>query len=341
MTAASVGRTLLHLAPHPDDELIGAPAALMALRDSGWRIVNLACGLGSPQNALRRESELREACHRARFELQIAEVARSGQGGIEEGRPEEGRPEEGPAEEALADEVVAAVDSYRPEILVAPSPQDHHPAHELVGRAAVRACERAAQGPAVLWLWGLWADLPFPTIAVGFGEERMREVLRCLDAHAGELERNDYRSLVRGRAQMNSSLGPERVFGFGSRAPAGERARYVELLCELSLAKGEWSLGAPRWLDAADPLCTRSAPSGDVGGSGSANRRAKRPMVDWLHGTSSSSLYGGTRTYADDMAQKSRPSAEPKKPGRSLKEKRQAKHAKQDARRQERKSQGK
>jgi LmbE family N-acetylglucosaminyl deacetylase len=26
---------VLHLAPHPDDELIGAPATLMALRDAG------------------------------------------------------------------------------------------------------------------------------------------------------------------------------------------------------------------------------------------------------------------------------------------------------------------
>ena len=39
-----MARTLLHLSPHPDDELAGMPATLMALRDAGWRIVNLACG---------------------------------------------------------------------------------------------------------------------------------------------------------------------------------------------------------------------------------------------------------------------------------------------------------
>jgi hypothetical protein len=38
------------------------------------------------------------------------------------------------------------------------------------------------------------------------------------------------------------------------------------------------------------------------------------------------------------MAEKSRPAGEPKKPGRTLKEKRQAKQAKQAARKQERKS---
>jgi len=39
-----------------------------------------------------------------------------------------------------------------------------------------------------------------------------------------------------------------------------------------------------------------------------------------------------------DMANKSRPAGEPKKPGKTLKEKRQAKHAKQAAQKQVRKS---
>lgn len=43
------------------------------------------------------------------------------------------------------------------------------------------------------------------------------------------------------------------------------------------------------------------------------------------------------RSYADTVANKSRPTAEPKKPGRTLKEKRQAKQAKQAAQKQARK----
>ena len=45
------------------------PATLMALRDAGWRIVNLACGLGRPAQHQRRRAELEEACRRAGFEL--------------------------------------------------------------------------------------------------------------------------------------------------------------------------------------------------------------------------------------------------------------------------------
>ena len=46
--------TVLHLSPHPDDEVVGMPATLMALRDAGWRVVNLACGLGRPARHQRR-----------------------------------------------------------------------------------------------------------------------------------------------------------------------------------------------------------------------------------------------------------------------------------------------
>lgn len=43
----------------------------MALRDAGWYVVNLACGLGRPAHAERRRAELAEACRRAGFELVI------------------------------------------------------------------------------------------------------------------------------------------------------------------------------------------------------------------------------------------------------------------------------
>ena len=64
-----VARTVLHLSPHPDDEVVGMPATLMALRDAGWRVVNLACGLGRPAQHQRRRAEVEEACRRAGFEL--------------------------------------------------------------------------------------------------------------------------------------------------------------------------------------------------------------------------------------------------------------------------------
>ena len=69
----SVRRTLLHLAPHPDDEVTGGPAIMLALQASGHRIINAACGLGRPEDHERREAEVRESCRRAGFELLISE----------------------------------------------------------------------------------------------------------------------------------------------------------------------------------------------------------------------------------------------------------------------------
>ena len=46
--------TVLHLSPHPDDEVLGAGATLLGLRDAGHRVINLACSLGRPEQQERR-----------------------------------------------------------------------------------------------------------------------------------------------------------------------------------------------------------------------------------------------------------------------------------------------
>jgi hypothetical protein len=101
-------------------------------------------------------------------------------------------------------------------------------------------------------MWGLWADLPHPTLFVPFGDARLATVDHALAAHAGELARNDYPALVRGRALANRVLGAERVFGFGQDAV--QAAPYAELLTELVRADGRWRAAAPRLLDEPEPL---------------------------------------------------------------------------------------
>ncbi len=137
---------VLHVSPHPDDELIGAPAALMALRDAGEPVAVLALGPDGPP----------------------------------------------------------------------------------------------------WWQRGLWRELPAPNLIVGFSEHRLMEILHALDAHAGELDRNDYRRLVRGRAMAAAVLGPERVLGWGS---LGLSEPYAELLRALSWRDGALRPEPPRILD--------------------------------------------------------------------------------------------
>ncbi len=232
---------VLHLSPHPDDELIGAPATLMALRDAGWRVVNLACGMGGPKQRPRREAELREACRLAGFELLLSPSATMPSGGD----PAAARAE-------LEAAVGVAIEEIEPALIASPSPYDRHPAHLLVAAATRAALERRGGGAPRWWMWALWGSLPRPTLATEFGEDRLGQILAALGAYHGELRRNDYRRLVKGRAEASACLAPELLFGFGSEARRGPP--YVELLCEVMRAGGHWRFGSARWLDPGAPL---------------------------------------------------------------------------------------
>lgn len=245
-------QTVVHLSPHPDDELIGAPATLMALRDAGWRVVNVACGLGRPEQHARREAELREAAARARFETRIVRppVAMSAGDDLAAARPR------------LLDAIGRALDELRPRLVVSPSPRDRHPAHELLGGAVRRALAARGDGAPRWWTWAFWGQLPVPTLATAFDTARLEQVLKALAAHEGELRRNDYRRAVRARAELSASLGPELVFGFGSEA--AREVRCAELLTEVARVGGRWLLGRARWLDPSTPLPEPSEATADA-----------------------------------------------------------------------------
>jgi LmbE family N-acetylglucosaminyl deacetylase len=229
---------VLHVAPHPDDELLGSPAALIALADAGHEIVNLAVSLGRPADRARREAELREACARAGFALRISsppfEI------GLEEDRAA--------AQAALAHELIRLGLDESFGLLVAPSPHDGHHGHEPVGRAAVTAAI-ALRVP--LWMWGLWSDLPLPTLLHPFEQPVLERILHALSAHESQIERGDVRVVARARAEALSVLGPERVFGFGR---TGIAQPYAEVLCEAVPSSGVMLLGARRTLDPQAPL---------------------------------------------------------------------------------------
>src|SRR3954447_21991109 len=235
-------RTVLNLSPHPDDEVVGAGATLLALRDTGHHIINLAVTLGSDERERpRRLGELETACARAGFELVVHDPARD-----------------------LATAVQALIAERGANLVVAPSPHDGHPRHEAVGRAARDAVEAGggADPPPRLWLWGLWADLPRPTLYHGFDEVLMRQATYVLEAHAGELERNDYRAVVRARATANRVLGAERVFGRG--AP-GRDQPFAELLMEAVVVEADWWTTTPRALGPQRPFQGPPEPVAAIG----------------------------------------------------------------------------
>jgi LmbE family N-acetylglucosaminyl deacetylase len=227
----------LVLSPHPDDELLGCPAHLFALRDAGWRIVNVAVTLGSAGQQDRRRRELESACRRAGFELIV--------GGPDLISAAAGA--DPAALEASAAAVLALARSLGSQLLVAPSPHDGHPTHERVGRVARAAAQAGAAQR--LWLWGLWAELENPNSLCVFDEARLLEVDHALCAHTGELDRNDYRRLLRARAEAAAVLLPERIFGYGSPGLASDAL--AEAVCELTPGpSGKLLPSAPAMFDA-------------------------------------------------------------------------------------------
>lgn len=219
--------TLLHVSPHADDEALGAPATLLELQRAGWRVVNAVVSLGGPGDEARRRSEAVDAAARAGFELLLPDA-----------RPVE-------------DRVAALVDELVPAVVVSPSPHDVHPRHVTVARA-IDATLSSLDDPPVWWQWGLWADLPHPTLYVPFGDDALARAQDVLAAYVGELARNDYSRLLTARAVAHAVLGSERVFGFGHGRASD--APYAELLTELRRVERTWRASPARRLDPEDPL---------------------------------------------------------------------------------------
>jgi LmbE family N-acetylglucosaminyl deacetylase len=227
---------VLHVAPHPDDEAVGAPGALLHLLDRGWTVVSVIASLGFEGQWDRRRAEALEASARAGFAPVFFDppLTLDLHSDLEL------------ATHRVATELPPLVKEHEAQIVVSPSPHDVHHGHETVGRGVQRAM---AELPSTLrwWMWGVWGDLPAPNVLYPFGQPVLDRAVHILEAYAGELDRNDYRRLLSGRAGANAVLGSERVFGFGSAAAS--ELPYAEVLTEVKLMDGRFMACEPHQLD--------------------------------------------------------------------------------------------
>jgi LmbE family N-acetylglucosaminyl deacetylase len=231
-----VAPTVLHVAPHPDDEAVGCPGSLLHLLDRGWKVVSVIASLGFEGQHDRRRSEAEEAARRAGFEPVFLD-------------PPLNLDLDGDLDAAcrrIADELPGLVEQHGASIVVSPSPHDVHHGHEAVGRGVQQALAALPEDTR-WWMWGVWGDLPAPNVFYGFDQRVLDRALHVLDAYTGELERNDYRPYLTGRAVATAVLGSERVFGFGS--PAATTLPYAEVMTEVRLLDGRFMASEPHYLD--------------------------------------------------------------------------------------------
>ncbi len=230
---------MLVLAPHPDDEIIGAGAAHIALARAGHDVAVYPVTLGRHADHVRRHDELLRSCRVAG--LRLIDVAPLD---MSSGEHDDLRG----AAAQLALDLPPHLDGV--DVVSGPSPRDVHPAHEAIAAATARAIE-AAGVDRRLWLWSIWGTLPRPTLWFPFTEELLDHQLAALAEHRSQVARGAFQRLVRGRAEAASVLGPELLYGFGLQAPDEP---YAELFCEVAFRDGVWLAGRERRLDPADPL---------------------------------------------------------------------------------------
>jgi len=228
--------TVVHVAPHPDDEALGCPGALLHLLDRGWKVVSVLASLGFPDQWARRRAEFEEASRRAQFEPVILDPP------LDISLPDD----LARATARVALELPRILEEHDASLVVSPSPHDVHHGHETVARGV--QCALATRQPSIRWwMWGIWGDLPVPNVFYPFGDPDLARMLHILDAYTGEIERNDYRRLLSGRATTNAVLGSERVFGFGM--PAASSLPYAEVLTEVRCMDGRWMASEAHQLD--------------------------------------------------------------------------------------------
>lgn len=242
--AVSVRLSIVHISPHPDDEAVGCPATLLALRKTGFPVTNLVTSLGKPADHTRRRAEVIQAGRIGSFDVEILDDVINA------------NPDDYEAEVTAAILTVAAESQRSPVLLLSPSPHDKHPRHEAAGRATASAAQQLGV-QATWWMYGVWGALPLPTACYSFDQADQDEAERLLSAYAGEVQRNDYRRLIRGRAMAASVLGAEQVFGFGSSNSFSDP--YVELFTETSYRGNSWLAGNPRRINVDEPLAELSS----------------------------------------------------------------------------------
>ncbi len=130
-------------------------------------------------------------------------------------------------------------------------------------------------------MWGLWSDVPFPTLMVPIDQAVLAEVAYAIEAYEGENQRNGYHILYPARATAAAVLGSERVLGFGAAASCPQPN--AELLTEASYQGETWRAGTARILDPAYPM----APIPNHG----------LDLTSWLNSPSPRKIIGSTPKF--------------------------------------------
>jgi LmbE family N-acetylglucosaminyl deacetylase len=205
----------LIFSPHPDDEVIIGGWALRLLRQSGWRVVNVAVTHGSNKaRQAARWAELTACCRSIGFDLET--IAPHGLEGVNP-RGRSGDPDRW---RAMVDTVGVLLARHQPRAIFYPHEGDWNSTHvgtyylvtdALLGLPASFRCAAIETE--------FWAQMPKPNVLVESPPDEVGALVAALTQHVGEVERNPYHLTLPAWMMDNVRRGGEWVGGQGQAAP--------------------------------------------------------------------------------------------------------------------------
>lgn len=205
----------LVFSPHPDDECIIGGLALRLMRESGFRVVNVAVTQGSRKDRqAARWEELSAACRYIGFDL-----VQTVPGGLE--RINIVTREQDPAHWARCVDAIATIlEDLRPAVVFFPHDDDwnstHIGTHHLLMDALARQPSGFVCHVVETEFWGAMAT---PNLTVESSASDLGDMIAALSFHVGEVQRNPYHLLLPAWMQDNVRRGGELVGGQGGAAP--------------------------------------------------------------------------------------------------------------------------
>jgi LmbE family N-acetylglucosaminyl deacetylase len=205
----------LVFSPHPDDEVIIGGWALRLLRQSNWRVINIAVTLGSNrERQAARWAELQNCCQCIGFGLEA--TASTGLEGVNART----RSSEPGRWQGMVDVVRGILDRHRPRAIFYPHEADwnstHIGTHYLVADA-LRLMPRAFSCSAIETEF--WGQMSSPNALVESAPGELAALITALSFHVGEVQRNPYHVTLPGWMMDNVRRGGEWVGGQGKAAP--------------------------------------------------------------------------------------------------------------------------
>ncbi len=213
-TPAADAPTALYFAPHPDDETIIGGLALRLLRESRWRVIDIAITLGSlPARKDARWQELQAACAFLGFGLELTVPD-----GMDPVRPAT-RAKDPRAWSEKVGVAAAILKKHRPKTIFFPHELDWNSTHIGTHFLVMDALQAAGIGSCYLVEFEFWGQMTSPNLLVEYTAQDVADLVAATSFHSGEVRRNPYHLLIPAWMQDNVRRGAELVGGQGKAAP--------------------------------------------------------------------------------------------------------------------------